>query len=121
MFLLKEIISVDALILKMNMLFVYPKLTTSGTQRCTTVDFHPYGEFLASGSSDCAVKVWDIRRKQCITTFKGHSAPLRKVCFSPDGRWVVSGDRDGVIKLWDLTAGKVRAWGGEPNGKRETG
>jgi katanin p80 WD40 repeat-containing subunit B1 len=83
---------------------------------CTTVDFHPYGEFLASGSSDCQVKVWDIRRKQCITTFKGHGAPLRKVCFSPDGRWVVSGDGDGVIKLWDLTAGKVRMRAREEGG-----
>ena len=27
------------------------------------IDFHPYGEFLASGSSDTNIKIWDIRRK----------------------------------------------------------
>ena len=39
--------------------------------RC--IDFHPYGDFLSSGSSDTNLKLWDIRRKGCIFTYKGHS------------------------------------------------
>ena len=38
--------------------------------RC--IDFHPYGDFLSSGSGDTNLKLWDIRRKGCIFTYKGH-------------------------------------------------
>ena len=68
--------------------------------------WHPYGEFFASGSVDTNLKIWDIRRKSCIQTYKGHTRGVRQITFSPDGRWVVSGGDDGLVKLWDLTAGR---------------
>ena len=68
--------------------------------------WHPYGEFFASGSIDTNLKIWDIRRKSCIQTYKGHTKGVRQIVFSPDGRWVVSGGDDGVVKLWDLTMGR---------------
>jgi WD40 repeat protein len=40
---------------------------------CISVEFHPYGDFFASGSLDTNLKIWDIRRKSCIQTYKGHS------------------------------------------------
>ena len=72
-----------------------------------SVDFHPYGAFFTSGSLDTNLKVWDIRRKACIQTYKGHAAGLSVVRFSPDGKWVVSGDEAGAVKVWDLSAGKL--------------
>ena len=36
--------------------------------RC--LDFHPYGHFLASGSFDTSIKLWDYRNKGCIFTYK---------------------------------------------------
>ena len=71
------------------------------------MDFHPFGEFFASGSLDCNTKIWDIRRKGCIHTYKGHDRGVSVTKFSPDGKWVLSGGQDGRIKLWDLTAGKL--------------
>ena len=68
--------------------------------------WHPYGEFFASGSVDTNLKIWDIRRKTCIQTYKGHTRAVRQILFSPDGRWVVSGGDDGMVKLWDLTMGR---------------
>jgi katanin p80 WD40 repeat-containing subunit B1 len=56
---------------------------------------------------DTNLKVWDIRHKSCIQTYKGHSKQINDVRFSPDGRWVISGSLDGAVKLWDLTAGKL--------------
>lgn len=40
---------------------------------CISVEFHPYGDFFASGSLDTNLKIWDIRRKSCIQTYKGHT------------------------------------------------
>jgi katanin p80 WD40 repeat-containing subunit B1 len=74
---------------------------------CTTVDYHLYGDYVASGSLDTIVKVWDLRTKSCMQTFKGHKNEVTKVCFTPDGRWLTSGSMDGTIKIWDLTAGRV--------------
>ncbi|GMG98946.1 hypothetical protein Nepgr_000786 [Nepenthes gracilis] len=80
---------------------------TGHRSNCISVDFHPFGEFFASGSLDTNLKIWDIRRKGCIHTYKGHTRGVSAIRFTPDGRWVVSGGEDNTVKLWDLTAGKL--------------
>ena len=35
-----------------------------------SLDFHPYGDFIVSGAVDHKVRMWDIRRKGCIFTYK---------------------------------------------------
>jgi WD40 repeat protein len=67
------------------------------------VDFYPFEpKLLVTGSLDTNVKVWDLRRKDCINTFKGHSKGIKKLAISPDGKWVCSGSENGEIKvhLW---------------------
>lgn len=66
---------------------------------CSAVEFHPFGQYLASGSSDTNLKIWDIRKKGCIQTYKGHTRGISTIRFSPDGRWVVSGGLDNVVKV----------------------
>ncbi|MGV3719417.1 MAG: protein kinase domain-containing protein [Actinomycetota bacterium] len=78
------------------------------------VDFSPGSGFLASGSFDNSVAVWDVdsgggRR------LVGHGGPLLgalgavfTVAFSPDGRTLASGGNDDSIRLWDVRSGKVR-------------
>ncbi|XP_051125731.1 katanin p80 WD40 repeat-containing subunit B1 homolog KTN80.2-like isoform X2 [Andrographis paniculata] len=56
---------------------------------------------------DTNLKIWDIRKKGCIHTYKGHTRGISNIRFTPDGRWVVSGGLDNVVKVWDLTAGKL--------------
>jgi katanin p80 WD40 repeat-containing subunit B1 len=74
---------------------------------CTGVEFHPFGEFFASGSSDADLKIWDIKKKGCLHTYKGHRGAIKTIRFTPDGRWVVTGGEDNIVKVWDLTAGKL--------------
>ncbi|KAH0866459.1 hypothetical protein HID58_083670 [Brassica napus] len=54
---------------------------------------------ITSGSSDANLKIWDIRKKGCIQTYKGHTRGISTVKFTPDGRWLVSGGLDNVVKL----------------------
>jgi len=72
---------------------------TGHRSNCISVDFHPFGEFFASGSLDTNLKIWDIRRKECIHTYKGHTRGVNAIRFTPDGRWVVSGGEDNVVKV----------------------
>uniref|UniRef100_A0A0E0JPI7 Katanin p80 WD40 repeat-containing subunit B1 homolog n=1 Tax=Oryza punctata TaxID=4537 RepID=A0A0E0JPI7_ORYPU len=53
------------------------------------------------------LKIWDIKKKGCIHTYKGHRGAIRTIRFTPDGRWVVTGGEDNIVKVWDLTAGKL--------------
>ncbi|CAH0481328.1 unnamed protein product [Peronospora belbahrii] len=73
----------------------------------SSLDYHLYGDYVASGSVDTIVKVWDLRTKNCMQTFNGHSSEVTAVRFTPDGRWLTSGDQDGVIRIWDLMAGRL--------------
>ncbi|XP_015066174.1 katanin p80 WD40 repeat-containing subunit B1 homolog isoform X2 [Solanum pennellii] len=86
---------------------VVVRTLTGHRSYCTACEFHPFGEFFASGSMDTNLKIWDIRKKGCIHTYKGHTRGISTIRFSPDGRWVVSGGFDNVVKVWDLTAGKL--------------
>jgi WD40 repeat protein len=66
---------------------------------CLSIAFHPFGDFVVTGSLDTNLKVWDLRRKECIQTYKGHAKGITHVSVSPDGRWVVSGCEAGEVKV----------------------
>ncbi|XP_063738303.1 katanin p80 WD40 repeat-containing subunit B1 isoform X2 [Eleginops maclovinus] len=73
----------------------------------TSLGFHPFGDFLASSSTDTNIKLWDVRRKGYVFRYKGHTQAVRSLAFSPDGKWLASASDDCTVKLWDLTQGKT--------------
>ena len=78
---------------------------TGHRSTCSSVEFHPFGDFFASGSLDTTLKVWDIRRKACINTYRGHARGINQTAFSPDGRLVASSSIDGEVKVSPLLHG----------------
>eukprot|EP00756_Hemistasia_phaeocysticola_P044173 Hpha_TRINITY_DN17782_c0_g1::TRINITY_DN17782_c0_g1_i1::g.46333::m.46333/K18643/KATNB1; katanin p80 WD40 repeat-containing subunit B1 len=80
----------------------------------TAVETHPFGDFFVTSSDDGNLKVWDLRKKTCLQTYKNLEGKasgiprIEAVRFSPDGRMVASGNADGSLCIWDLTAGKRR-------------
>ncbi|MEH2117304.1 hypothetical protein [Nostoc sp.] len=64
--------------------------------------FSPNGEYIASGSDDKTVKVWQLNTGELIHTFNGHSAEVYAIAFSADGKTLVSGGKDKTIKIWQL-------------------
>jgi RNA polymerase sigma factor (sigma-70 family) len=71
-----------------------------------TVAFHPDGAYLASGSQEPAVVVWDLASGRESSILRGHMGPVRSVVFSPDGRTLASASDDGTIRLWKVVGGK---------------
>jgi WD40 repeat protein len=56
---------------------------------------------LVSGSSDGAVKLWDVATGECIKTFGATKAEVRSIAVSRDGKRIAAGIRYGVTKVWD--------------------
>ena len=72
----------------------------------TTVAISPSGEFVAAGSLDRSVRVWDIRSGTLIARLDGmdgHKDSVYSVAFGPDGETLVSGSLDKTIKMWQLS------------------
>jgi WD40 repeat protein len=72
----------------------------------TALDFSPDGMVLATASWDNTCKLFDLRRRQEITTLRGQVLAFHSVCFSPDGRRLAAGMGDGGINIWDLETGR---------------
>ncbi len=67
-----------------------------------SVAFSPDGKYLASGSADNTVKLWNLESQKEVTTLQGHSLFVTSVVFSPDGKYLASSSRDKTVKLWSI-------------------
>jgi WD40 repeat protein len=67
-----------------------------------SVSFSPDGKFLASGSWDETVKVWEVGSWREVATLRGHQDWVYSVSFSPDGKFLASGSRDKTVKVWEV-------------------
>ena len=72
----------------------------------TGLAFSPDGTVLATASYDNTCKLFDLWRRQEITTLRGQLLSLHSVCFSPDGRRLAAGMGDGGINIWDVKTGR---------------
>jgi WD40 repeat protein len=69
------------------------------------VTFSRDGRWLASGSKDAMVCLWDLSKPNPSASpwiMAGHLNEIRALAFSPDGHWLASGSLDRTARLWNL-------------------
>lgn len=74
--------------------------------RVSAVSITPDGRRAVSGSSDLALRVWDLETGECLKTLDGHTDDVISVSITSDGRRAVSGSEDNTICVWDLDTGE---------------
>jgi WD40 repeat protein len=65
----------------------------------------PDGRFLASGSEDGAVRIWDAETGALLRTLAGHTDWVLSAAWSPDGRFLASASSDGTVRIWGVPGG----------------
>jgi platelet-activating factor acetylhydrolase IB subunit alpha len=59
-------------------------------------------EFMATGSRDKTIKLWDARGV-CLMTLVGHDNWVRALVFHPGGKYLLSVSDDKTLRCWDLS------------------
>jgi COMPASS component SWD3 len=91
---------------KPTQLHYKPTLILRGHKKpISIVRFSPDGRWIASGSSDCTIKLWNASTGALEHTLEGHLAGISALTWSPDSRILASGSDDKSIRLWDTHKG----------------
>ncbi len=81
-------------------------ITVNSRHIVNSVAYSPDGRYLASGSADKTIKIWDTKTGTELSTLTGHSEAVNSVAYSPDGRYLASASSDETIKIWDVKNNK---------------
>ncbi len=68
------------------------------------VAWSPNGQYIASGSADTTVQVWNTSTGDTLSTYRGHAGLLNtvySVAWSPHGQWIASAGADKTVQVWD--------------------
>jgi WD40 repeat protein len=80
-------------------------LTTTGS--VWDISFSADGQWLAAGTSNSTVDLWDAVSLEFIGSLEGHTETVYNVEFSPDSTLLASGSWDDTVKVWDLKQGTL--------------
>ncbi|MBN2507070.1 MAG: serine/threonine protein kinase [Verrucomicrobia bacterium] len=83
-------------------------MTLSGKGAAFTgVAFSPDGQWLAAGSNNRTIQLWDLATGSERSQLKGHTDIVVLIGFSPDSRRLVTASFDATAKVWEVPSGAL--------------
>jgi len=64
------------------------------------------GAYVATGSRDKTIKLWDTQGGQMLKNLAGHDNWIRALVFHPSGKLLLSASDDKTIRIWELSTGR---------------
>ncbi len=102
----------DAKVVQVNLKGAVSAAFIGHQARVTCLDVSHSNKFIASGSDDKTIRIWDVKTRQARFVLEGHGWNVTSVHFSKDDRYLISSCNNGEVKIWDLQTGKE--WGNVP-------
>jgi pre-mRNA-processing factor 19 len=68
----------------------------------SSIDFHPDGLLLGTGTVDSTLKIWDVKSGTIATTFSDFSGKVASLSFSENGYYLATASECNLVKIWDL-------------------
>lgn len=85
---------------------IYPEMTFTGhNSEVSSLHFSDYNStqlYLASGSFDSSVIIWDILSEKGLVKFTSHKSHITKVKFCKQNTWLMTASNDCMMKFWDV-------------------
>lgn len=63
------------------------------------------GLYLASGSRDRSVRIWETATGVCVKVLQGHDNWVSGVVWHPSGRFLLTSSDDKSVRIWDISKG----------------
>lgn len=63
-------------------------------------------DFIATGSRDKKIRIFESRTGRCVLTLVGHDNWITDLHFHPNGKFLISTADDRSIRIWDLNLGR---------------
>ncbi|CAA7028305.1 unnamed protein product [Microthlaspi erraticum] len=77
--------------------------TLTGHGACIrTVQFHHENPWIVSASDDKSIRIWNWRKKKCISILNGHTEAV--MCASAYQSTIVSASLDRTVRVWDTAS-----------------
>ena len=64
------------------------------------------GGYLASGSDDRTVRIWDTTTGNQLRVLEGHEGPVRCICSLDDSIHIATGSDDNTVRIWNIQTGE---------------
>ena len=95
---------------------IMEKALTSSNGSSNDDDEKSTYSYLASGSRDRTVKLWDPLKGQLLMTFNAHDNWVRCVLIHPSGKYIISCSDDKSIRIMDIKEGRCLKTIGDAHG-----
>src|SRR5688572_13227907 len=76
-------------------------------QAVLAVEVTPDSNYVATGSRDKTMKLWELATGREVRTFLGHTGTVNNIRFSVKGNYAITSSGDGTAKIWEVITGKV--------------
>ena len=70
-----------------------------------SIAFSPAGEYIAGGTKTGEILMWELKTRQLVITFRGHTDWVRTLCFSENGLELFSASDDQTVRMWNTKNG----------------